>query len=704
MAGFVWPTMGGLIIVGLLWSTIGCSSAQQSGTPQDKGVAPEAVTVQNPPASPQATPDIDHRSRTSVKPPMDESGRGLVRIPSAPKATSSPDPDQVQANKERPIPLPDVAEVASAVITRANAENSVSPVPNQEQSSAAPFERTSASGQVASADPLNKTAEEPQPARRNPLRDSDAAARPQPSALRLREENGITTASETQGLPSPQSSPTLDENASSGHGSVIGPSQQQASIKGKAKKGKHSGEPFDPVAVNGKYFENWPKPKVALVMTGRQDGYLEPCGCAGLDRMKGGLMRRHTFFEELRSQRRWEIVGLDVGGLIKGFGRQAELKFQTTVTAMQKMGYDAIGFGEGELRLPTGELVSVAAGVDGKPSPFISANVGLFGFASGLTGTKRILEVGGQKLGITAVFSSQYQKQIHNAEIEFAPPESALRKVLSELKSQRCDLLVLLAYAPLEEARDLATKFPEFDVVVTGGVGDPPDKPTKIGDKTLLIEVGEKGMGAVVLGLYDEEPRFRYQRVLLDSRYESSPEIKRLFAAYQDQLKELGLEGLGVRVAAYPQREVLGAFVGSARCEPCHEESYRIWKRSGHAKAYATLVEADPPRNFDPECISCHVIGWHPTKYFPYQGGFLSMEKTPHLIDVGCEACHGAGGNHCDAEMKNDPQLQEKLRKAMVVTKAESEKRFCATCHDLDNSPDFDFATYWPDIEHYEKE
>ena len=40
----------------------------------------------------------------------------------------------------------------------------------------------------------------------------------------------------------------------------------------------------------------------------------------------------------------------------------------------------------------------------------------------------------------------------------------------------------------------------------------------------------------------------------------------------------------------------------------------------------------------------------------------------------------------------------------MVVTKAEAEKRFCVnTCHDLDNSPDFDFKEYWPQIEHHEK-
>jgi len=49
-----------------------------------------------------------------------------------------------------------------------------------------------------------------------------------------------------------------------------------------------------------------------------------------------------------------------------------------------------------------------------------------------------------------------------------------------------------------------------------------------------------------------------------------------------------------------------------------------------------------------------------------------------------------------------DKLLQEKYRKAVVVTKAESEKEQCYTCHDLDNSPDFKFETYWPKIEHKE--
>ena len=79
------------------------------------------------------------------------------------------------------------------------------------------------------------------------------------------------------------------------------------------------------------------------------------------------------------------------------------------------------------------------------------------------------------------------------------------------------------------------------------------------------------------------------------------------------------------------------------------------------------------------------------------------MEKTPELINTGCENCHGPGEKHAEVELAGSEELKLKYRKAVVVTKAESQKQQCMTCHDLDNSPDFDFEAYWPYVEHYEK-
>jgi hypothetical protein len=117
---------------------------------------------------------------------------------------------------------------------------------------------------------------------------------------------------------------------------------------------KHA--PVDPVAVNGEIFVGWPKPDVALVFSGEQDGYIEPCGCAGLQNQKGGLKRRHTLLKQLAAKG-WPVVPLDVGGLSKRFGIQTDLKFDAALKALGQIGYQAVGFGTNDLRLDILSLV-----------------------------------------------------------------------------------------------------------------------------------------------------------------------------------------------------------------------------------------------------------------------------------------------------------------------------------------------------------
>ncbi|HYW79283.1 MAG TPA: multiheme c-type cytochrome, partial [Thermoguttaceae bacterium] len=458
-------------------------------------------------------------------------------------------------------------------------------------------------------------------------------------------------------------------------------------------------EPFDPIKENGPIFVDWPKPSMALIITGRQEGYIEPCGCAGLDRMKGGMSRRHTMFEELRAKG-WPVLGIDLGGQAKGYGRQAEMKFHIMVEGMRQMDYAAIGLGETDLRLPAGELLSDVANADIVQSPFLSANVALFGFDAQLTTRARVITAEGKRFGITSVLGEKARQEIRNDEIETIDPVTALTTVVPDLKS-RSDYLILLAHSSRDEAIELAKKFPDFHLIVTSALGaEPPATYSTLnGGKTVLVEVGTKGMDAIVLGLYaDPQNPIRYQRVPLDSRFAASREMKMLMEAYQEQLKAAGFVESEIRAVPHPLSELGGKFVGSRACESCHEASNDVWKRSGHAKAYDTLANLDEPRQFDPECISCHVIGWNPQKYFPYESGYRSIEKTPHLIDVGCESCHGPGGAHCKAEEGSDLALQKRLQEALVVTK-EDAKPLCLTCHDLDNSPDFDFDTYWPKVE-----
>jgi len=367
-----------------------------------------------------------------------------------------------------------------------------------------------------------------------------------------------------------------------------------------------------------------------------------------------------------------------------------------------------------DLHLPAAEVMALTMpAAAGQKTMFVCGNVGLFAFNEKMLPRSQLINAGFKTIGITSVLGNTYRGQLaNNPDLTFSSPESLLDQAVPVLK-KRANFLILLAQTTRQEAIALANKYTDFNLVIcSDGNAEPPAKAQEIRKGgTKLIEVGEKGMYAVVLGMYDDPQQpLRYQRVTLDSRFPSSPEMVALMAAYQGQLKDLGLDGLGIHPLPNPLKKFNGDYVGSEACQSCHEESYRVWKKSPHSQAFATLKNAVPPRNYDPECISCHSVGWHPTSPpYPYKSGYLSEKETPKLINVGCENCHGPGQLHVWAENHGTPAEQVKYRKATVNTKEEmadpnSAKQNCWSCHDLDNSPEFKFDLYWPYVKHYERE
>ena len=177
--------------------------------------------------------------------------------------------------------------------------------------------------------------------------------------------------------------------------------------------------PIDPVAVNGPMFVDWPKPQFAIVFSGDLDGYLEPCGCAGLENQLGGLKRRHTFFKQLEEQG-WPLVKLDLGELERRTGPQSEIKYRIAVESMVKMGYAAVGFGPRDVQQGADVLAYVTSNLPAGANPIVSANVGVYGLQesvqNGFTRTYRVIEFGGKRIGVTAVLGARYATTAGNVE------------------------------------------------------------------------------------------------------------------------------------------------------------------------------------------------------------------------------------------------------------------------------------------------
>ncbi len=500
--------------------------------------------------------------------------------------------------------------------------------------------------------------------------------------------------------------------------------QQQRGIQ-LARPGEASGiqaasvssrEPEEPL------FEGWPDPAMTLFVSGRQNGYLEPCGCTGLDNQKGGMMRRHTLFKRLQS-RGWNPIGLDLGNQVRRYGRQSNLKIATTYASLGfEMNFQAIGFGPDDLRLPTLELMAAMTNSGLSTENFTAANVTVY--ESGFTSPFRVIETAHGRLGVTMVLGDEHLDSIpRGGDVRTMPVDQALTEIAGPLRAERCDHYVLLALTSLERCRQLALDYPWFDIIVSGGVdGEPTREPEIVRSEesshlTRIIQTGYKGMYVGVIGFFDDpENPVRYQRVPLDARFEDSPEIKTLFLAYQRQMEALGLEGLDVRPVTHPSGR---QFVGSEACADCHDAAYEIWQDGSDGQGgphfRATRDLTDPgertwvQRHHDPECLSCHVTGWNPQNFYPYQSGYLSLDNRL-LYGNGCENCHGPGSHHVEAE-NGDLDVDETTRRGyaaeMVVTLDDARQRLCFECHDVDNSPDFHeagaFETYWDQIKHYEE-
>jgi hypothetical protein len=472
-----------------------------------------------------------------------------------------------------------------------------------------------------------------------------------------------------------------------------------------------AGEPSSTLSAPAP-FAGWPKPTVAIFLTGQQLGYIEPCGCTGLENQKGGLARRHTLLRQLRDERGWPVVALDVGSHIRRYGIQQEIKFHHTASALRTLGYSAVMLGAYDLKLPVNSLLNGTNTADDKPSIFTAANVALID--RDLQPPYQVVESGGKKIGIVGVLGNSFEAKLTGGELIHQPPLDGLKDSCRDLKAQNCDFHVLLAHATLDEAQKIAQEIPLFDLVVCSDGGGLPSSDLEPieGTKARLIKVSHKAMHAGVVGLFDDAAApLRYSVVTLDAQLKDSPEMLRHLADYQEQLKSEGFAGLGLK----PQPHASGKqFVGSETCGECHQKAWAKWSTTPHAHATDSLVRppntrADIPRQFDPECLSCHVTGWDPQKYSPFESGYRSLTETPKLQHNGCENCHGPGSAHVAAENgEGTDEQRTKLRESMrlFIAGGAAENK-CRECHDEDNSPDFThkgFAEYWKEVEHRGKD
>jgi len=480
--------------------------------------------------------------------------------------------------------------------------------------------------------------------------------------------------------------------------------------------------PAEPQLPAG-YFRDWPKPDLALVLSGEQHGYLLPCGCSRPQ--YGGLERRYNLMALLR-RRGWPVTALDVGDVPQAEGPrklpnvQGLLKYRYAMESMKEMGYLAVGLGDYEAGLPLSNALAEYALNNDSPR-VLAANIKAAekNFPDQVFPT-RVTKVEGSPLtvGVAAVVGPSVQGKIklRDANVKFDDNRLVIPRLATEL-GRTADLRVLIYHGSLEEAQALAGDRKDFHIILCLSPEDEPrSDPVWVGG-TLVATVGHKGRYVGVVGVSrtgkaDRPFELRYQLVTLGEEFLTASGKEKghpILAKMEQYTRELQRDDYLARYgqSKHPNQVavpgVVPTYVGSQKCKKCHGPAYDVWEKSKHAHAYEALVKATRPslRQYDGECIVCHTVG------FAYDSGFKNERATPHLKHVGCESCHGPASEHVknpkDAKWRQllnpwkgkENETEEQRRQHMLRV-----NDLCVQCHDVDNDVKFKFEKRWPEIEH----
>jgi hypothetical protein len=447
---------------------------------------------------------------------------------------------------------------------------------------------------------------------------------------------------------------------------------------------------------------------LVVVVSGDTAGWIVPCGCA--TNQSGGLPRRGAYVERLR--RDAVVVVLDAGGAPAGNSHYDRAKFQAILAGEALLGTAAHNVGAAEARLGPDELRRLAgiknadfpgdcpnfrasengtvpfdasdnfrASENGtvtidatQKAPLISANVRDSADRPAAQ-PMRIIEAAGKRLAVIGVLSERYATD----KIHVKPPRQAILETLRQAAG-RYDWLIVLAYLPEEELRELAESLPEADAIVGGPTGQPVP-PRRIGP-ALVTSATNKGKFLARLDTPSASNNAWTGTIVeLDEGYADDPSQTANIEAYHRELarrdftpKDTALvEPLSVNL---PKDF---AVAGTDSCQKCHEDDCSLWRKSKHALAWNSLKQKDS--QYDPDCQRCHTTG------YGLPGGFASVRTGARLSDVGCESCHGPSRAHV------------KDSTALTAYYAQAKDR-CVSCHDRENSPKFNYAKYWAQIAH----
>ena len=169
---------------------------------------------------------------------------------------------------------------------------------------------------------------------------------------------------------------------------------------------------------------------------------------------------------------------------------------------------------------------------------------------------------------------------------------------------------------------------------------------------------------------------YRYAMREIRDNLGAEDKVKAQMLAYYKQVNDANKLEFAARKPKAPGKGEPG-YVGIDMCTTCHEDARKVWDKTAHAHAYATL--STQFKEFNLDCVSCHVTGYD-------RPGGSTVTHVEGLTDVQCENCHGPGSLHA--------AKPEKVKVPVVKPGAD----VCLSCHHPPHVHTFDVKAKMPEI------
>ncbi|MBO0719178.1 MAG: hypothetical protein J2P41_00010 [Blastocatellia bacterium] len=436
---------------------------------------------------------------------------------------------------------------------------------------------------------------------------------------------------------------------------------------------------------------------IVLFISSAIHGSLEVCGCP--IHPLGGVARRMGYIDAFRKRSpQAAILQLDAGYIFSddanaakdGLREDARLMDDWIIRANEIINLDIVNLSYRDLPYASSFLAPDARLKPDKTT-FISANI-----KPVESGGKRIApapyvikEVTGERLkrpvriafiGLSDQEPDDLKDEVARSGFVIKDPLAAAKAALAEVRD-KADVTAIVGFLSLPTINKLARENDDLDLIIAADERGLVLEPKQV-NNALIVYAAKETKHLAELRFYTDAEglidRFTARYVELDEIIPDDPQMAEITKRVRTELDVVQRRLAEEEAGALASKNQESSYVLSETCGKCHIAEYAAWQKTPHSHAFTALETKN--RSFDAACVGCHSLGFQ-------KGGFVNIKGTPQFANVQCESCHGPGLEH---------STQPEAGNYKTPPKTES----CLVCHDRENSPDFDFAKYWPVIAH----